>query len=222
MGFIDRAEAGRQLARLVTGLLDERPVVLAVARGGIEVGQEVAQALRAPLEVMAVRKLVSPSDPQRTLGAVTEGGLVIREEGGRRSASAATGDDNAPLSTPQWAQLVERERAEVERRVQRFRRGRPLPRLETRTAVVVDDGVATGVTARAAIALTRQLSPARLALAVPVGSLDVIGDLRAAVDELFCVETRLALWAVGLSYQNYAAVDDEEVIERLGQAGERP
>jgi putative phosphoribosyl transferase len=217
MGFQDRGEAGRQLGRLLGRVAGEQPIVIAVARGGVPVGFEVARALGAPLEVLAVRKLVSPRQPERTVGAVAEGGVLIVDERMARPPAGA----ETPLP-PELLAVREREEIEIERRVLRFRGGQPLPSLRGRVAIVVDDGVTTGLTARAAVAAVYKLDPRRLIFAVPVGSLDVVGELRTAVDELVCVETRLARWAIGLSYSDFTTVDDEQVIAQLEAARNLP
>jgi putative phosphoribosyl transferase len=205
MGFQDRAEAGRQLARLLARLADEKPVVLAVTRGGVPVGAEIAASLGAPLEVLVVRKLQAVAPTDGTVGALAEGDILIT-------------DEKVEPEMPAWlAELCERERAEIVRRVGLYRDGRELPSLEGRTVIIVDDGASTGMTARAAVAAARRLQPARLVVAVPVGSLDVIRDLKATVDEVVCVETRLALWAIGLSYSDFKPVDDEEVLATLAR-----
>jgi len=205
MGFQDRAEAGRQLARLLARFADEKPIVLAVTRGGVPVGAEIARALGAHLELLVVRKLPATPPAEGSVGAIAEGDILITDE---------KVDQGLPA---ELAEACARERAEIARRVRLYRDGRELPPLAGRTVIIVDDGVSTGMTARAAVAAARRLAPGRLVVAVPVGSLDVIRELKATVDEVVCVETRMALWSIGMSYSDFKPVDDEEVLATLAR-----
>src|SRR4051812_3827917 len=183
MPFHDRGDAGRALAREL-GPLDLRdPIVLAMPRGGVPVGYEVARALAAPLDVFVARKIGAPAQPEWGIGAIAEGGAVVVDH---RALTAAG------LSEDQFAELVARERAELERRVRRYRGDRALPDLSRHDVVLVDDGLATGVTAEAALRALRRSNarashPRRLILAVPVCAHDTAVRISALVDEIVCV-----------------------------------
>ena len=179
MPFVDRVEAGRQLGTRLRSLQGD-VVVLALPRGGVPVGAEVARALDAPLDVILVRKLGLPSHPELAMGAIGEGGVAVANEEVIRAARI-TGD--------QWSAISRRESAELDRRAQRFRGDRPRVRLTGRTAVLVDDGIATGATALAACHVARALGAARVVLAAPVASQSAIDALRSAADEIVCLET---------------------------------
>jgi putative phosphoribosyl transferase len=188
-------------------------VVLALARGGVPVGHEVARALGAPLEVLVVRKVGAPGQPEVGMGAVAEGGGLWIDRDLVREAD---------VSDRELAARVERERAEVARRVRAYRGGRPLPGLAGRTAIVVDDGVARGGTARAALRAVRALGPRRLLLAAPVIAGETIEDLRGEADEIVCVAAPLPFVAVGLWYEDFAQTGDDEVQDLLARARGEP
>lgn len=225
MGFSDRNEAGRQLARLLARMAEDKPVVLAIARGGVPVAYEVAHALHAPLDVVVVRRLAWPGAAGRTLvAALAEGGVVVPDRVHGQNPEGATAEAPAEEATPASPASIDAEalaaalaveEPEMARRGALYRRGaQPLP-LGGRTAILVDDGLGSGITQRAAIEAVRRRGPARLVLAVPVGSLDVVTELRGMVDELVCVEARLARWATGLSYSVFPSLDDGEVCRLL-------
>jgi putative phosphoribosyl transferase len=196
------------LAEVVVGLRAERPYVLALPRGGVPVGAAVAASLHAPLEVVVSRKLGAPGFPEYALGAVAEGGVRVLN---RHVETGAT------LEPEQLDALTERERAAVNRAVDRYRAGAPLPTLAGRTAIVVDDGLATGLTAEAALLAVSRLAPERLVLAVPVCAADTGDRLAPAVDDLVCVERPVDLRAVGLWYRDFAQTTDDEVLALLGR-----
>src|SRR4051794_29181385 len=178
--FADRPDAGRRLAGRMEHLRDEDVVVLGLPQGGVPVAFEVARTLAAPLDVIVVRKLGVPSQPELAMGAVGEGGVLVLN----RDVVALAGIDRAA-----FAAVEKRERTELERRAQRFRGGRPRMSLAGRTALVVDDGIATGATARAACEVARAQGAARVVLAVPACSPRTAGQLRGEVDELIVLET---------------------------------
>ncbi|HEX5749482.1 MAG TPA: phosphoribosyltransferase family protein [Archangium sp.] len=210
MRFRDREEAGRQLAGRLRGLLDETPVVLALPRGGVPVGYEVATALGAPLEVLVVRKLGVPWRPELGMGAIAEGGaLYVNAE------VLAYAD----LTNADVLEVARQESRELARRVRLYRGERPLPDVRGRTVLLVDDGLATGGTARAAARAVRALGPRRLVLAVPVAVAETAEALRhEEVDEVVTVQEPPRLGAVGVWYEDFHQVDDEEVLVLLRQA----
>ncbi|HEX2729058.1 MAG TPA: phosphoribosyltransferase family protein, partial [Rubrobacteraceae bacterium] len=184
-------------------------IVLALPRGGVPVGYEVARALRAPLDVIVARKLGAPGQPELGIGAVAPGGARVLNE------------EILPWLdlSDEYLEALERNGAiEVERRMRLFRGERPMFEVKDKTAILVDDGVATGVTARAAIEYLVQQEPGRLVLAVPVCAAQTIEELRSEVDDLVCLNVPAALWAIGYWYENFEQVSDEEVIELLRRA----
>jgi putative phosphoribosyl transferase len=205
--FEDRADAGRQLAERLSSYKDERPVVFVLPRGGVPVGAEISRLLDAPLEVIVARKLGAPGQPEFGIGAVAPGGVRVLNE---RAVQAL----GIPEDYLEW--VTGRESAEVERRLNLFRgEGRPYPDLQARTAILVDDGLATGVTARAALLALRRLNPRRLVLAIPVCAPQSIELLRSETDDLICLLIPDELEAVGLWYRNFEQVPDEEVVRLL-------
>jgi len=210
--FRDRADAGRYLAELLRHLQGRPLVVLGLPRGGVAVAAEVARMLDAPLDVIVVRKLGVPFQSELAMGAVGEGGALVVNE---RVA------DRLHLSGIEFADMERRERAQVEDRALRFRGDRPRLMLEGRTAVVVDDGIATGSTARVACQVARAQGAGRVVLAVPVCSPDAAPGLRGEVDELVYLEAPRPFHAVGQSYVDFRPTPDHEVAALLQQAARR-
>ena len=210
--FRDRHDAGRRLAAELLSYRDEDPVVLGLPRGGVPVAEEVAAALGAPLEVLAVRKLGAPHNPEYGIGAIAEGGTRVFDS----EALAVLGINGGVLDS-----IVARETEELRRRVAAYRGERPLVDLRGRTAIVVDDGVATGVTDTAALRAVRCLGPRRLVLAVPVCAPDSAHRLREEADEVVCLSEPPLLYGVGQWYRDFSQVSDGEVIAALGAAGTR-
>lgn len=208
MIFSDRADAGRRLAEALGHLRGRDCVVAALVRGGVPVAAEVAEALAAPLEVLVVRKVGAPANPEFGIGAVSEDGQVVANP----RAVALTG-----VSEERFAELARAEAAEVERRVRRYRGDRPRIPFEGRTVVVVDDGVATGVSARAGVQVARRLGAAEVVLAVPVGAPETVRSLAELVDELVCLEQPPDFHAVGTWYADFAQVGDDEVVSLLAE-----
>ncbi|MGW1200925.1 alpha/beta family hydrolase [Streptomyces sp. NPDC002536] len=206
MRFTDRVDAGRQLAERLRHLRSEHPVVLGLPRGGVPVAFEVAAALGAPLDVILVRKLGVPFHRELGFGAIGEGGVrVVREDIIRMSR--VDEDDLAEVERSEEAALAEQ--------AGRFRGGRPRIPLKGRTAVVVDDGIATGSTASAACRVARAQGAARVVLAVPVAPPDAVAVLTTEVDELICPFTPALFSAVGEWYRDFSQTADEEVVELL-------
>lgn len=206
--YADRRSAGRALASQLAGYRGRADVsVLALPRGGVAVGFEVAQALQAPLDVFIVRKLGLPGHEEFAMGAIASGGV--------RVLNPMPGLEVPPRALEA---VVSREQAELARREQLYRGGRAPLQLEGRTVVVVDDGLATGSTMRAAVLAIRQQRPARLVIAVPVGAADTVRRLRAEADEVVCPAMPEPFHAVGLWYRDFPQATDEEVRQLLAQA----
>lgn len=206
MAFHDRVDAGKRLGAEVAAAGFADPVVLGLPRGGLVVAAEVAQLLDAPLDVFVVRKLGAPGRPELGIGAIAEDGTRVVEQ---RLV------DRLGLSPEDLDALARREHAELERRIRRYRGERALVEVAARTAVVVDDGLATGVTARAAVAALRRRTPARVVLAVPVGAPTSVERLSAEADEVICLLTPPAFTAVGAWYAEFDQTPDEVVTELL-------
>ncbi|MGQ0549383.1 MAG: phosphoribosyltransferase [Armatimonadota bacterium] len=206
MVFVDRRDAGRRLAAALDHLRDRRPLVIAVPRGGVVVGHEVAAHLRAPLDVIVPRKLRAPYNPELAIGAVAEGGAVFIDDAIARGIGAGY-----------LAQEIAAQRAEIARRVQVYRGDRPISSLEGRAAIVVDDGIATGATMIAALRAVRAMAPARLVAAVPVAPPEGIVRLAREADEVVCLASPAIFHAVGQFYENFVQVDDGEVTALLAE-----
>lgn len=204
--FQDRSDAGRRLAARLVHLRGEDPIVLGLPRGGVPVAAEVARALGAPLDVIVVRKLGVPSHPELGMGAIGEDGVRVLN------------DDVvllAGVKTDQIAAVEARERVEVGRRAERFRRARARVSLAGRTVVVIDDGIATGGTARAALQVVRAHGAARVVLAVPVSAPDTLREMMAEADEVVCLAAPEGFMGVGQFYDDFTQVPDEQVIALL-------
>lgn len=207
--FDDRVDAGRQLATSLETLRGQDVVVLGLPRGGVPVAFEVARALRAPLDVLVVRKLGVPFQPELAFGAIGEGGVRVINDAVVREAD---------LSTDDIAAVEAKQRAELARRSEMFRSGHERIALAGRTAVIVDDGVATGATARAACQVARAQGADRVVLAVPIGGRDVFGRFAGYADEVVCLHTPELFFAVGQGYRNFAQISDGEVVRLLDRA----
>ena len=209
--FRDRQDAGRRLAQAFAGREPARPVVLGLPRGGVPVAAELARVLSAPLDVLVVRKLGLPRQPEVAMGAIGEHGARVLNDDVIRHGG---------ISAAELAAVEQRERAELEARVQRFRGGAAPAELAGRTAVIVDDGVATGATARVACLVAHELGAASIIVATPVGAPDSLAELAAMpeVDEVFCLSAPRGFMAVGMHYLDFAQTTDAEVQALLEEA----
>ncbi len=210
--FFSRKEAGRRLADRLLALAPEDPVVVALPRGGVPVAREVALALDAPLEILAVRKLGAPHNPELGFGAVAEDGTRVIDP----ETVATLGIDGATVES-----IIARETAELRRRVARYREGRAPLGLDGRTVIVVDDGVATGVTDAAALLAVRRSHPSHLVLAVPVCAPESTRKLREYADDVICLDAPPLFHGVGGQYQDFSQVPDEEVVATLDELSRR-
>lgn len=210
MPFHDRSDAGRKLARALAHYKDRYPVILALPRGGVPVAAEVAAALDAPLDLVLVRKIGVPMQPEYAMGAVMDGAkpIIIRNEDVIRDAG---------ITAAEFDKVGQKELAEIERRRRLYFGNRPRADLTGRVVIVIDDGIATGATMKAALAAIRKLEPKELVLAVPVAPADAIRDLRREVDDLVCMHAPAIFGAVGYFYDDFRQVGDEEVIATLAK-----
>lgn len=204
-GFRNRSQAGQILADTLTERAWTDPVVLGLARGGVPVAAEVARALHAPLRVTVARKIGAPGQPELALGAVTADGPPSYDP----RLLAAFGLDESSL-----AEHCAREQDEARRREQRYHQDDPVP-LAGREAVLVDDGLATGATARAAVRMLRQSSPREVVVAVPVGAPDAVAALEREADTVVCVLQPATFTAVGQWYADFRPTDDDEILDIL-------
>jgi putative phosphoribosyl transferase len=213
--FPNRVEAGRQLAeKLAKYAGRDDVIVLGLPRGGVPVANEVAKRLRAPLDVFIVRKLGVPGFEELAVGAIASGGVRVLNEDVLRAL---------PNADEVIESITAKETAELERREQTYREGRPAPELRDRIVVLVDDGLATGATMRAAVKALRQRGAAKIVAAVPVGPPDTCHEIEQQADETVCLSTPEFFQAVGQYYEDFSQTTDDEVRELLARAAqERP
>lgn len=213
--FTDRADAGRRLAARLQPWRDQHPVVLALPRGGVPVAAEIAAALAAPLGVLLVRKIGAPDQPELAVGAIADGAqpqITINREI----------VDRLGVSTAYLEAEASRQLKEIKRRHDLYEGSRPAPPVAGRVVIVVDDGIATGATARASLALLRKAGPRRIVLAVPVAAAETLASFAGLADEIVCLETPAEFGAVGLHYRSFAQVSDAEVTALLAAADQPP
>ncbi len=210
MPFENRSEAGQKLGDALSSYKGQHPVILALPRGGVPVAAEVAAALEAPLDLILVRKIGVPSQPELAMGAVVDGGtpVIVRNEDVIRSE----GIDEA-----QFKAVCDGELTEIERRRKRYLGSRERVNVTDRITIVIDDGIATGATTRAALRATRMRNPKKLILAVPVAPSESIVAMREEADEVVCLEDHGFFGAISFYYEEFQQVSDEEVIEILAR-----
>ncbi|MCK9919113.1 phosphoribosyltransferase [Microbacteriaceae bacterium K1510] len=210
MPFSDRVDAGRKLANALAGYKDQQPIVLALPRGGVPVAAEIATALEAPLDLVLVRKIGVPDQPELAMGAVVDGKvpIVVRNE---------RVIDLCGVSEQDFDAVRDEQLAEIERRRKVYLGDRGHPELKDRTVIVVDDGIATGATTRAALRALQLRHPRKLVLAVPVAPTESLAALKDAADAIVCLEEYEDFGAIGLFYTDFTQVTDTEVIRLLAQ-----
>jgi putative phosphoribosyl transferase len=215
MAFRDRTDAGRRLAQALANYRDQQPVVFALPRGGVVVAAEVALALGSPLDLLLVRKIGVPQQPELAMGAVVDGGapLVVRNEDVINVVD---------VSESEFKVVCDRELAEIERRRKHYLGDRKPVDATGRTAIIIDDGIATGATVRAALRATRLRNPAKLVLAVPVAPADTIARLRAEADDVICLEEHEFFAAIAFYYSDFRQVSDRTVIDTLKRVSTHP
>jgi len=208
--FKNRTDAGRRLGRALSGYKDQHPVVLALPRGGVAVAAEVAAALEAPLDLILVRKIGVPAQPELAMGAVVDGAdpIVVRND----DVIRLTGVDESEFKA-----VCDAELAEIERRRRRYLGSRERAEVADRVVIVIDDGIATGATTRAALRAIRMRNPARLVLAVPVAPTEALPEMRQEADDVVCLEDHDGFGAIGFCYSEFRQVSDQEVIDALAR-----
>jgi putative phosphoribosyl transferase len=203
--FKNRVDAGRQLASALQSV-SKSAIVLAIPRGGLVVGFEVAKALSVPLDIVITRKIGAPDNPELAIGAVAEDGTAILDDGLVRMLQVSKG---------YISEEVEKQKMEIKRRLLRYRGDMPYPILEDREVIVVDDGVATGSTLKAAIMSIRKKRAKTIIVAVPVGPLNTVNELKRIVDNIVCLQTPEPFYAIGEFYDDFEQTEDDEVIKLM-------
>jgi len=208
MSFRDRTHAGERLAEALDAYRAQNPIILALPRGGVAVAAEIARALNAPLDLVLVRKIGVPYQPELAMGAVADGPnpLVVRNEDVIRLAG---------ISEDEFNSICDSELAEIQRRRASYLGSRPHPDLNGRVAIVVDDGIATGATTRAALRAVRAQNPKHLVLAVPVAPTKSLVELRDDADEIVCLEDYEPFYAIGAYYRDFRQLSDADVTSAL-------
>jgi putative phosphoribosyl transferase len=208
MSFYDRSDAGRRLAATLAHYKDAGAVVFALPRGGAPVADEIATALDAPLDLVLVRKIGVPYQPELAMGAIADGGntIIVRNN---------DVIDSVGVTEAEFDAVCERESKEIERRRELYLGHRPRPEVKGQVAIVVDDGIATGATTRAALKSVRARGPKKLVLAIPVAPTETLEAMRKEADEVICLEDHRIFGAIGFFYSDFSQTSDEEVIAIL-------
>lgn len=209
MVFENRQEAGKKLATGLYKYREESPFVLSLPRGGVPIGYEIAEVLHAPLDILVVRKIGLSGNREFGIGAIAEGGVRVLD----KTTIEVLGIDEEEIED-----TIELEEEELKRRVRIYRGGRFLSNLQGKTIILADDGMATGITAKAAIESVKKLNPKKIVLVSPVCALDTVESLRKLVDEVICLAMPFDFMAVGAWYKNFTQVSDEEVVDLLKKA----
>ncbi|MEM3437526.1 MAG: phosphoribosyltransferase [Nitrososphaerales archaeon] len=206
--FKNRLEAGRILAEALLEYKNKNTIVLAIPRGGVVVAYEVAKALNAPLDLIIPRKIGAPDQPELAIGAITEDGTTILNQNIIQ---------NLKVSDEYIKAEVKRQIEEIKRRIKKYLGDKPRISIKGKIVILIDDGVATGATIRAAIASIRKREPALIVLAIPVGPKDTVRELRKYADKVICLITPEPFFAIGQFYENFDQISDEEVIQILNR-----
>lgn len=215
MPFADRTEAGRKLAKALAGYKGQQAVVLALPRGGVPVAAQVADALQAPMDLILVRKIGVPMQPELAMGALVDGEtpLIVRNEDVIQLAG---------IEEAEFKRVCDDELTEIERRRKLYLGGRERVAVAGRVTIVIDDGIATGATTRAALRATRARKPKKLVLAVPVAPTESLAEMKGEADEVVCLEDHEAFGAIGFYYSDFRQTSDQEVIEALARFAPAP
>lgn len=205
--FKNRTDAGKKLAAVLKSYQNSKAIVLALPRGGVVVGHEVSKELNLPLDVLVVRKIGAPFNPEYALGALSEKNTIVMGV-----------NNDVEYSTQDVKKIIDQEKTEMKRRIKVYRAGRSLPSVENKTVILVDDGLATGLTAKAAIASIWKLKAKQVIFAAPVCARDSLSTILPEVDNINCLLTSDNLTSVGSYYEDFSQVEDEEVIRLLEDA----
>jgi putative phosphoribosyl transferase len=210
--FADRIEAGRLLGSALLDVVGRDAIVLAIPRGGVVVGFEIAQALGVPLDVIIPRKIGAPHNPELAIGAMTEDGTIFLDEELTK---------HLRVSGDYIRKESEKQRLEIERRLRLYRGAAPYPSLKNREVIIVDDGIATGSTMKAALASVRKRGAKTVVIAIPVGPPSTIKELEKEADRVVCLHTPESFYAIGQFYEDFTQTGDEEVIKLLTSANKK-
>ena len=200
--YPDRRAAGKLLAERLASIVETKPIILSLPRGGVIIGAEVAKALDAEHDLVICRKIGAPYNPEVAIGALTQDGQLLQDD---------VVIDALAITKGYLETQIRLGLKEIDRQLSRFRGEKPFPDLLNKTVVLVDDGLATGFTMEAAVEFTRRMEPSRIIIGIPVGAAEAIAKLKAKVDQIVCPLIPVKFWAVGQFYQNFSQVKDEEV-----------